>query len=66
MVSSPFLVDLLFIFKGSSKNYINSKRYVGGWSTVYSYSIKNKTKEDFIPKRGLGQQDKKALLAVEK
>ena len=26
VVSSPFLVDLLFIFKGSSKNYINSKR----------------------------------------
>ena len=26
----------------------------------------NKTKEDFSPKRGLGQQEKKALLAVEK
>ena len=26
----------------------------------------NKTKEDFSPKHGLGQQEKKALLAVEK
>ena len=25
----------------------------------------NKTKEDFSPKRGLGQQEKKTLLAVE-
>ena len=29
-------------------------------------SFRNKTKEDFSPKRGLGQQEKKALLAVEK
>ena len=28
--------------------------------------IFNKTKEDFSPKHGLGQQEKKALLAVEK
>ena len=30
-----------------------------------SYSGRNKTKENFSPKRGLGQQEKKALLAIE-
>ena len=28
--------------------------------------LRNKSKEDFSPKHGLGQQEKKALLAVEK
>ena len=34
-------------------------------TTKWNQMLMNKTKEDFSPKRGLGQQEKKALLAVE-
>ena len=46
-------------------NIIHSK-FFKTYSNHYRNSFINKTKEDFSPKRGLGQQDIKALLAVEK
>ena len=50
---------------GGSANILGQSALLQPNSTVIVL-VPNKTKEDFSPKHGLGQQEKKALLAVEK